>query len=133
MRKPFQIYSHLDKYPRHLMIPHRLMTYPEEVSQNIYESISNTFLSNSLLLFSQIVRFHKRAVVRLPDLQWLNMSCCLPRQRCTERKSWIHISNSSMPILSVYGLQVALGNANFHKETYRACALSKTRLDICPY
>ena len=35
MRKPLQVYAHLEKYPRHLMIPHRLMTYPEEVSRRV--------------------------------------------------------------------------------------------------
>ena len=36
-----------------------------------------------------------------------------------------------MPILSVFGLQVALGNANFHKETYRACVLSDRKVKKC--
>ena len=33
MRIPFEIYSYIDMYPRHLMLPHRLMAYPDVVSQ----------------------------------------------------------------------------------------------------
>lgn len=52
------------------------------------------------------------------------MTCEMPLQFCTDRKSWQHVSNVSVPILNIFGIQVPLGNADFHKEQYRACSLS---------
>ena len=60
------------------------------------------------------------------------MSCCMPRQNCVERKTWVSVKNQSAPIVNVYGLQVALGNLNFFEEKLRACVMHSTRLSVCP-
>lgn len=68
-------------------------------------------------------------------LEWMGHSCCAPRQFCQERKSWISIKNESVPILNVYGIQVALGNNNFHLESFRACKLltvKDAKAHVCP-
>jgi hypothetical protein len=56
-------------------------------------------------------------------LDWIDMKCLLPYQHCTDRKQWIHVSNDSLPILNIYGIQIPLGNSDFHKESFRACHL----------
>lgn len=33
-RIPLDLYSYIDKNPRHLLLPHRLMVYPEQVNNN---------------------------------------------------------------------------------------------------
>lgn len=61
------------------------------------------------------------------------MQCCLPRQHCTERKLWKHMADPAVPVLNIFGIQTALGNADFHKESYRTCALTPVpTLDYCP-
>lgn len=115
MRIPVDIYSYLDKYPRHLMVPHRLMAYPSSI----------------------ITLHHKRTPSNSSPFQWMDMTCCLPRQHCTERKNWVHFSDAkNLSLLNIYGIQVPLGNANFHAETYRACTLrtksGNESENICP-
>jgi len=59
----------------------------------------------------------------------------MPRQNCVERSSWIspRDSNSGLLFSNIYGLQVALGNADFHAETFRQCtSLLGEHRDICP-
>ncbi len=101
MRVPEVIYSYLDKHPRHLMIPHRLMAYPSPI----------------------LKLHHKRPPSSGGPFDWMDLSCCLPRQNCVERKEWVHVSNTSLPVLNIYGIQVPLGNSNFHAESYRGCVL----------
>eukprot|EP01034_Spumella_vulgaris_P026815 gene26815-33456_t len=62
MRIPDDIYSYLDKHPRHLMIPHRLMAYPKPI----------------------LTLHHKRPVSRSGPFDWMDLSCCLARQKCTD-------------------------------------------------
>jgi hypothetical protein len=105
MRIPDDVYRYLDAHPRHLMIPHRLMAYPKPI----------------------LTLHHKRPVSLAGPFDWMDLSCCVPRQKCTDRKDWVHVSNaSSLPVLNIYGIQVPLGNSNFHAETYRACRLSNS-------
>lgn len=111
MKIPDDVYTYLNQYPRHLLIPHRLMAYPRQV----------------------ITLFHKRKISRRRPYDWLDMSCCLPRQHCEDRKNWIHISKDNVSILNIYGIQVPLGNSNFHAETYRTCKLDLIGgIDECP-
>jgi len=35
MRNPNELYDYLHDFPRHLALPHRLMTYPDVVSQKM--------------------------------------------------------------------------------------------------
>ena len=55
--------------------------------------------------------------------QWKNVKCCLQRQNCVDRKQWAHIGQTQIPIVRIHDLDVALGNANFHKEWYRGCRI----------
>jgi len=95
--------------------------------------------------------FWNRSLSTLKPYDWMDMSCCIQRQLCQERNNWIHVKNSSVAIVNVFGLQVPLGNTgilvsifkslvsisskflDFHRETYRACALDQygTKRD-CP-
>ena len=106
LRRHAEIYEHLRQYPRRMIIPHRLIPYPSDVLK--YR--------------------HKREPINLHNgpYDWMDMTCCMPRQNCRERKQWLHVSNVSVSSINVYGLEVPLGNNNFHAETYRACVLSES-------
>lgn len=105
------IYEHLNKYHRQLLLPHRLMPYPNAVLQY----------------------HHHRNISLFHPFDWYDMNCCLPRQNCRDRKTWLKVSNETIPILNIYGLQVPLGNTNFHEETYRGCQLYPLGgLSFCP-
>ena len=121
MMRPFDaIYRHLDMYKRRLVVPHRLMPYPEAV----------------------LLHFHKRDIFKDAPSQalkgygpedWRNMNCCLRRQNCYDRHEWVKVKNDSVAIVSVYGIITPLGNANFHAETYRHCTLYRQgQVEICP-
>ena len=85
-----------------MMVPHRLMPYSNRV----------------------IAEAHHRDIQSIHDGAWADQSCCMPRQNCQERKTWVPIANSSVPIINYYGLYVPLGNVNFLAESFRACTLS---------
>jgi len=113
MRIPQEIFAYLDNFPFRLVVPHRLMPYPQTIA-NYY---NKTVYGNS---DSDIHR-------------WKDFSCCLPRQNCDDkRKSWVHVNYSSIALLSVHGLAVPLGNTNFHIESYRGCKMMNYT-HICPY
>ena len=66
---------------------------------------------------------------------WTAASCCMPRQNCVERDSWVQArdSKSGLQFANIYGIQVALGNANFFEERFRTCAkLLPAHLEVCP-
>lgn len=62
-----------------------------------------------------------------PPFSWLEKKCLLPLQYCEERKAWVHVSNTSVEVLNIYGIQVPLGNSDFHRESYRACEMQEER------
>ena len=86
----------------HMMVPHRLMPYSNRV----------------------IAEAHHRDIQSIHDGAWAGQSCCMPRQNCQERKTWVPIANSTVPIINYYGLYVPLGNVNFLAESFRACTMS---------
>jgi hypothetical protein len=88
--------------PSHMMLPHRLMPYSSRV----------------------IAEAHKRDLAPMVDGAWASQSCCLPRQNCQERKSWLPITDPKVPVINYYGLYVPLGNVNFLAESYRSCTLT---------
>jgi hypothetical protein len=114
MRIADELYNYLDGHRRHLIIPHRLMAYPSSVLQyhhkraQITPSIAST--SNSQYFNTS-------------PLDWFDIRCLLPLQHCTDRKNWIHVSNESLPVINIYGIDVPLGNSDFHRESYRACRI----------
>jgi hypothetical protein len=80
-----------------------------------------------------ITMFHDRSLSRHQPFDWLDMQCCLPRQHCTERKKWLHIKDPGVKIVNIFGIQTVLGNADFHKESYRTCELHEFgEIDHCP-
>jgi hypothetical protein len=43
------------------------------------------------------------------------------------------ITKPTVPVLNIFGLQVALGNVNFHEEIYRPCQLNEAGgMSFCP-
>jgi len=110
MRHHDIIYGHLHKYPRRVLVPHRLIPYPE-----------------------QAVAIHKREISKVGDNDWTGMNCCMPRQNCVTRSTWVNAKSMALSFLNIFGLQVALGNCNFHSELFRACTLyPKGGVEICP-
>ena len=120
MRPLDTLYRHLELHRRRLVVPHRLMPYPEAV----------------------LLHFHKRDIFRdIPSQalkgfgprDWEAMNCCLRRQNCWDRREWVKVKNDTVPVVSVYGILAPLGNANFHAETYRYCRLYREGgQHICP-
>lgn len=84
-----------------MLIPHRLMPYSNRV----------------------MAEAHKRTISTIEDGAWTTQSCCMPRQNCGERKSWLPVADPKVPVINYYGLYVPLGNVNFLAESYRYCSL----------
>ena len=106
LRRHAEFYEHLRQHPRRMIIPHRLIPYPLDVLKYRHNREPSN-ISNG-------------------PYDWMDMTCCIPRQNCQERKNWIPVGNNSVPSINVYGLEVPLGNNNFHAESYRACVLSES-------
>jgi hypothetical protein len=104
LRRAAELYRHLQAHPRRMFIPHRLMPYPTQVLD---------------------LAFHRQPDPRATaeGHGWESIHCCMPRQNCVNRNHWVPLANSSVPIVTVFGLHVPLGNANFLKENYRACRI----------
>lgn len=107
---PLLVYDHLKAFPNRVIVPHRLMPYPNIISKK---------------------QLKKDIISRSDPLLWTNYSCCLTRQNCRNRNDWVAVSNKSVSFINIFGLDVALGNTNFHKESYRACKISNYRF-TCP-
>jgi hypothetical protein len=151
LRNPERLFESLMEYPRYVLLPHRLIPYPELVRTNRpppRESQTSSLPSLSLCLpsLSQIrEKWVRRPAVFLTDSShgWSDLSCCLPAgQRCETRDSWVkiqasegnvNVSSASYPvsILPIYDLKVALGNANFLQEVYHSCQLFDHRVERC--
>ena len=112
MRSHADLYAHLEAYPRRLLVPHRLIPYPEPILQH----------------------YHKRNNSAFGPLDFLQQNCCTRRQNCHgKRDDWLHVRNASVAVANLYGLQVPLGNNNFHAETYRPCVLDPFgATEVCP-
>jgi hypothetical protein len=118
------LYAHLKVYPRRMLIPHRLMPYPNDVLTKIH----GRDLHDVIQISSEIKEDDNEETGT-----WGGSSCCLPRQNCIERRSWKHVSNkSAIPIASIYGIQVPLGNSHYRIESYRGCKWKNNRVAQCP-
>jgi hypothetical protein len=113
------MYAHLQKYPRHMLLPHRLMPYSADA---MVKGLGR----------KDILQDKVTSASSPKESDWMKMSCCLPRQNCNERKTWKHLSDPAVPIVNYYGLYVPLGNVNFLDEKYRACTLTPYVGDYCP-
>lgn len=90
-----------------MLLPHRLMPYSYRAITEVHQRSAAVALATTQ-----------------PDLNlWMNQSCCMPRQNCNERKSWVSVKDESVGVINYYGLYVPLGNINFLDEKYRACKL----------
>ena len=112
MRIHDALFHHIDTYPRRLLVPHRLIPYPEPILHH----------------------YHKRNGSAYGPLDFLQQNCCSRRQNCPgKREDWLHVRNTTVEVGNIFGLQVPLGNNNFHAETYRSCTLDALgTTDICP-
>lgn len=90
-------------YPRRVLVPHRLIPYPGPVLNKLNRSSGSSPSSSSA-------------------------SCCLPRQNCAFRNDWVSPRNAALPIVSLFGVPTALGNAHFNAQSFRACVLSANLL-----
>ena len=85
MRHSNILYDHVDRYPRRMLLPHRLMAYPEIVLSHVHKrrllpaekSQFNLFDSSSS---SSSSRSHSSI-----DDSWRKSNCCLTRQNCVDR------------------------------------------------
>jgi hypothetical protein len=116
------LYHHLRLYPRRMLLPHRLMPYRDSVLRHQSRFARSWYSYDDVSV-------------------WRRFSCCLPRQNCIERKSWISLTMSErslsdkelrhnmtaqdqfVPILDYHGMHVPLGNSHFRRELFRHCAL----------
>jgi hypothetical protein len=106
------MYDHLKKFPRRMLLPHRLMPYSTRVITEVHQK---TPLNDT----------HS----------WQHMSCCLPRQNCDNRLSWVHIKDPQVEMINYLGLHVPLGNVDFLLERFRSCKMIPQMLDaytFCP-
>ena len=110
-------------------------------SNNLYINITTIVTSemNSIGLYHRSLQSlpnkKKKNVIDVNDNRynhWMNASCCMPRQNCINRKTWIKVIDSSVPVMNIFNLLVPLGNTNFHIESYRSCEFYSKRIRICP-
>ena len=69
-----ELFDQIDKYPRRMLLPHRLMPYPDNV----------------------LTVIHKRKIDREWQRQnkygdWLEQSCCIMRQNCLSRSKYVTV------------------------------------------
>jgi hypothetical protein len=104
------LYESLRKYPSRMLLPHRLMSYSDRIMTEI----------------------HKKQISLQHQTSWeQEMSCCMERQNCKDRKTWVKIYDPKVAVLNYLGLYVPLGNVNFLDEKYRSCVMGPYQ-EICP-
>lgn len=114
LREARQMINILRMYPRYVLVPHRLMPYPETIVKRVLQR-SPVYSAD---------RFHG----------WTNISCCLERQNCMDgrRKTWQPVKSPNVSVVYAAGFNVPLGNSNFLKEQYHYCQMMPTRTMYCP-
>jgi len=103
----------LKMYPRYVLVPHRLMPYPETIVKKVIH----------------------RAPVHTDDnfFGWYEKSCCLERQNCFgKRLNWRSVKDKNVSLIHAAGFNVPLGNANFLKEEYHYCTMMPEKVESCP-
>lgn len=94
-----------------MLLPHRLMVYSDRILREIHQ--------------------RELATIKKPNA-WMGQSCCIQRQNCMDRKTWVSLKDSKVPIINYYGLYIPLGNVNFLDEMYRSCDMSSYIGSYCP-
>ena len=146
------LFEFLDKYPRRVLVPHRLVPYPPAIVELLNRSTSQP---HSRVFHSKVLNDFGHAgqgsisakEMFMASRGWLSSGeatssgaaapnwetnkCCLPRQNCEQRGDWVAPADPSLAFMEVHGLPVALGNANFKAERFRPCTLSPLG-GLCP-
>ena len=74
-----EILDHIDAYPRRMLLPHRLMPYPDNVLTVVHDR-----------------KIDKEWRRREKNGDWMKQSCCLVRQNCLSRlSSLFHTSHNT--------------------------------------
>ena len=85
IRQHEALYAHLREYPRRMIIPHRLIPYPLDVLKFKHE---------------------REPTSHRTPFDWIDKSCCMPRQNCKRRDNWKSVADRSVPSVNIYGLEV---------------------------
>ena len=83
MRHSNILYDHVDRYPRRMLLPHRLMAYPEIVLSHVHKRRLLPAKKSQFNLFdssSSSSRSHGSI-----DDSWRESNCCLARQNGVDR------------------------------------------------
>lgn len=83
-RIPGTLFDHLDKHPRRMILPHRLMPYPPEVLDTLYGRSLGP------------MQLHELQSNPSLNIAWERESCCLKRNACRGRQDFIHISEGAI-------------------------------------
>jgi hypothetical protein len=153
MRNMENFHQYLETFPLRVLVPHRLMTYSEEVMERVHRRTRKTS-DPSAKERVDVLRVEKHGKTAFLNLRasasasasvssretlndWRDLSCCMPRQNCIERVTWVPIAKKeTVPLLNYSGIIVPLGNSNYLLESYRSCTMMPKQLDgetsFCP-
>lgn len=148
MRNMETYHQYLTAFPLRVIVPHRLMVYSEAIMEKVHKRtkrVSNPMAKQQFTvdvvptsLMPQAANLRRSKDEPRGTLNdWRTLSCCMPRQNCIERETWIPINKpDGVPLLNYSGLMVPLGNSNFLMESYRSCQIQPNPLlgetSFCP-
>ena len=72
----------------------------------VYVNPKNTHI---LGIVMETMHKKKKPVISENLNSWKNQSCCLERQNCMGRQTWVNIQHPTISYINMYGLNVALG------------------------
>ena len=73
------LYESLKEYPSRMILPHRLMVYSNRIMTEVHNK-NISVISN----------------------EWMKQSCCLPRQNCVERKTWLPLADPKVCLFNSF-------------------------------
>jgi hypothetical protein len=142
-----ELYSYINENPRHILSPHRLTPYAHELIKSHFNIIPKSktrgiTIKNVLAglgMGSDNKLDNDKKYDKNDDIDTKTgieeYKCCLPRQNCNNRESWVPIGHNGLSFIEIEGLMCALGNNNFRQGLFRACKLlpwtGNQRYDIC--
>jgi hypothetical protein len=137
--------QYLEAFPLRVLVPHRLMTYPQDVMEKIHKRTKEAALDldvipvgdNAKTVTNLRVSVSVSASPRETINDWRDLSCCMPRQNCLDRKGWVGLGErEQVPLMNYSGMIIPLGNSNFLDEIYRTCVMMPKPLlgetSFCP-
>ena len=84
MRNSHILYDHVDRYPRRMLLPHRLMAYPEIVLSHVHKRKLISAKKSQVNLFDSSDSSHGSSQNSI-DESWRESNCCLTKQNCVDR------------------------------------------------